>query len=399
MNSKIYLALATLFTQTTNISLLIFSKYIYNEEIFSELIVLLSIVGIISSFAITKIDMILFQKIQRVDDKIVKLTLVVSIFFAVFLVCGYSIAIESIGYPKIELFVFLYIVSLIILEIHNFFNVQLKRYFILFFLRLIIFIFTILMFYWFFLNDREIPVYKLLGYCALVQIIIMVVDLLYICVKFKSQAAYKVYIEEIKKSYQRMLATSFSSGVNFLYLSVPILIAKYLGYVSFIADFGFISRFFTAAITIAKMVFGQIFIARLLEMQIKKDFFEINKCLRNTIFSSVLLYFVMAFPILIIFLFYGHYLDLNNSIIIGVVFLVGLCQVIINPLANIRIVSKQEIFYFGFDVVRLFILTFVMFLPVLVFEIRYGVASVLLYLSYFILVKKSLNLIKKDGVN
>lgn len=390
MTTKIYLALAVIFTQLANIILIVFTKLIYEQKLFAELIFLISVCSLISSFSLTKLEIVLYQKSKNFDKALILISCIFPLFLIIFFFGIYSIIRHYAEYPALHIYLLIYTALLSLIEIQYFFNVQLGRYKQLMLSRMCVLIISLCVCLCIYLLNIKVTPQQILGYFTIISSIFIIVDLYTVYNNKQSINNYNFYFVEIKNSLNRLASTSVSSGINFLYIGVPIFIAQILKQVAFIADFGFISRFFTGAITIARMVFGQVFIAKLLDMQAKAEYKNVKKLFFKTVGSSIFLYCIIAIPNLFIFYFYGNYFNIENNVLVLFVFIVGLCQVLVNPLSNIRFISKEEFFYLGFDSIRLFLFASFMLLSIFTFEIRYVLASSILYIVYFIFLNRSL---------
>ena len=182
-----------------------------------------------------------------------------------------------------------------------------------------------------------------------------------------------------------------STGVNSVYVNLPILAAAATQSAGFVADFGMIMRMFTAPITLIFQVFGRLFLAESIRWSLAKDkaMSALSRLVSKTMARSVVAYACIA-PILlgVLFLFRTE-LDITNLAIAPFLFMAALGQCAINPVSQVRISLNDETAFLFFDFLRLVVLAVGLFVlaSAIAFEIAFGLTALSLYTAYIFFIR------------
>jgi hypothetical protein len=184
---------------------------------------------------------------------------------------------------------------------------------------------------------------------------------------------------------------TLSTGVNSVYVNMPLLAAAATQSAGFVADFGLIMRAFTAPITLIFQVIGRLFLADAMRWSIAdtRPAQTLNRLISKTMLQSVGL-FLFAAPILFaaLYLFRAE-LNFSHLDIAPFLFAAALGQCAINPVSQVRMPLKDEQSFLLFDIVRLLILACGLYIVAtfIPFEMAFGATAVLLYTSYILFIR------------
>jgi hypothetical protein len=183
--------------------------------------------------------------------------------------------------------------------------------------------------------------------------------------------------------FKRSFSLTVSTGVNAVYVNLPLLAAAATQSVSFVGDFGLIMRACTAPTTLISQVIGRMFLADALRWSIQpqRKSSDLLRPMSRTILQCMVLYSLMT-PVLIGALYlYREELSFSHFGIAPFLFLAGLGQCAINPIGQVRMALSDERAFLFFDMTRLTALGVGLYLLVAVipYEMAFGMTSFTLY--------------------
>jgi hypothetical protein len=185
---------------------------------------------------------------------------------------------------------------------------------------------------------------------------------------------------------KRALSLTVSTGVNSIYVNLPVLAASASQSATFVADFGLIMRAFTAPITLIGQVIGRLFLAEALRWSLtpERSAATLKRLISRAMQQSVGTYLVMA-PLLVGMLYLARgKLNISHMDLAAFLFFAAIGQSAVNPVVQVRIALGDERAFLILDAVRLVALAVGLYGLALVvpFEMAFTGTALVLYLSY-----------------
>lgn len=184
----------------------------------------------------------------------------------------------------------------------------------------------------------------------------------------------------------RALSLSVSTGVNSVYVNMPLLAAASTQTASYVADFGLILRAFTAPITFIAQVIGRFFLADAITWSgdPERTPAVLWRMITRAMVQSVGIFVIAAAALVGLLYLFREPLNFTHLGIAPFLFLATLGQCAINPVSQVRIPINDEHMFLLFDSLRLVLLSVGLFAlsQVLPFEVAFGLTAVVLYTGY-----------------
>lgn len=188
------------------------------------------------------------------------------------------------------------------------------------------------------------------------------------------------------RTLRRALSLSVSTGVNSVYINMPLLAAASTQTASYVADFGLILRAFTAPITFIAQVIGRFFLADAINWSgdPERTPAALWRMITRAMAQSVGIFVVVAAALIGLLYLFSEPLNFTHLGIAPFLFLATLGQCAINPVSQVRIPINDEHIFLLFDAMRLVLLSVGLFAlsQVLPFEVAFGLTAVVLYTGY-----------------
>jgi hypothetical protein len=185
---------------------------------------------------------------------------------------------------------------------------------------------------------------------------------------------------------RRALSLSVSTGVNSVYINMPLLAAASTQTASYVADFGLILRAFTAPITFIAQVIGRFFLADAITWSgdPERTPAVLWRMITRAMVQSVGIFVIAAAALVGLLYLFREPLNFTHLGIAPFLFLATLGQCAINPVSQVRIPINDEHTFLLFDSLRLVVLSVGLFAlsQVLPFEVAFGLTAVVLYTGY-----------------
>lgn len=185
---------------------------------------------------------------------------------------------------------------------------------------------------------------------------------------------------------KRSGSLTLSTGVNSLYVNLPLLAAAATQSDSFVTDFGLIRRCFSAPITLSFQTFGRLFLAGAINWSTLpgRTSSALTKMVTRTMAQSTGV-LVVASPFLVGLLYvlrepFGfEHLGITPFLVLAAV-----GQSAVNPVAQVRIALRDEQPFLVFDVFRMAALAIGLYVGarLIPFEVAFGLVSAGLYGVY-----------------
>lgn len=190
---------------------------------------------------------------------------------------------------------------------------------------------------------------------------------------------------------RRALSLAASTGVNSVYINMPLLAAASMQTASYVADFGLILRAFTAPITLIAQVIGRFFLADAIGWSGDPDRTPaaLWRMVTRAMGQSVGVFVVVAGTLIGLLYFFREPLNFAHLGIAPFLFLATLGQCAINPVSQVRIPINDEHKFLMFDSLRLvfLFLGLIVLSRVLPFEVAFGLTAVVLYTGYIVFIR------------
>jgi hypothetical protein len=184
----------------------------------------------------------------------------------------------------------------------------------------------------------------------------------------------------------RALSLSVSTGVNSVYVNMPLLAAASTQTASYVADFGLILRAFTAPITFIAQVIGRFFLADAITWSgdPERTPAVLWRMITRAMVQSVGIFVIAAAALVGLLYLFREPLNFTHLGIAPFLFLATLGQCAINPVSQVRIPINDEHMFLLFDSLRLVLLSVGLFAlsQLLPFEVAFGLTAVVLYTGY-----------------
>ena len=194
-----------------------------------------------------------------------------------------------------------------------------------------------------------------------------------------------------REMIKRSLMLTISTGLNSIYVNLPLLVASATQSTTFVSDFGLIMRMFTAPITLIFQVIGRLFLAEAIRWSINpvRATDALSKLIKQAVLQSVGLYLLVA-PILFGILYiYREPLSLTHIEIAPFLFLAAIGQCAINPVSQVRIALGDERTFLIFDTLRLVLLaaSLILLSRSIPYEFTFATTALTLYTSYIFFIR------------
>jgi hypothetical protein len=382
------LALASALIQVANFLVLLAAKSNATDEQFAFLLTQLAIAGIVGAICSMRLEVLVYQTQKAMTRAALFLPVA-----AAAIVTGLSFGVYGIvsaiwqDAPVMSFVTIPMMMGLGISAVQNFVFVQVQRLNLLLAARLaqtfaLLLLMISLVGNWWSLSGSEILF--MIGMAYLVPAAISL--LLYAKELPAKGTEHPAFFLPDWMMLKRSLSLTVSTGVNAVYVNLPLLAAAATQSPSFVADFGLIMRAFTAPTTLIGQVIGRLFLAEAMRWSIKpnRTAKALTRPISRTIVQSVGLY-ILSTPVLIgLFYLYRDALSFSHLGIAPYLFMAGLCQCAVNPISQVRLALTDERAFLLFDVMRLFALMVGVYgLATLIpFEIAFSMTAVTLYVMY-----------------
>lgn len=391
------LALASALIQLANFVVLLVAKTAIPDADFAFLLTQLALAGIIGAIASMRFEVLVYQAHGRMTYA----AILIPIFASAAVIGATFVAVElinAVGQQSLTLSALSIpmMAGLALSAIQNFAFVQVKRLNALLAARaaqtgaLVLVTLAIAWGAWT-PTGAEILFVAGLGY-AIPSVIWLTLFILQTEPQQDDPSA--LYLPDLK-TFGRAISLTISTGVNSVYVNLPLLVAASTQSASFVADFGLILRAFTAPITLIGQVIGRLFLADALRWSTgtEQSTAALSRMILRAMVQSVGCYLLIS-PILIgLLYFYRDQLNITHIELAGFLFFAALGQCAVNPVSQVRIPLGDERAFLMLDTTRLFALALGLYglMTIVPFELAFTSMAMVLYLSYiaFILLRVS----------
>jgi len=186
--------------------------------------------------------------------------------------------------------------------------------------------------------------------------------------------------------FKRSLSLTVSTGVNSIYVNLPLLVAYGTQSVSFVADFGLMLRAFTAPVTLIGQVIGRLFLADALRWSLlpENSTSALSRLISHAMVQSLGGYLLISPPLIGLLWLYRAELNIVHIELAAYLFVAGLGQSVVNPVSQVRVALKDERTFLIFDTLRLFTLALGLYslAAILPYELAFMVTALCLYAAY-----------------
>ncbi|MEM5469867.1 MAG: hypothetical protein ACSHWZ_18740 [Sulfitobacter sp.] len=382
------LAFASAIVQVTNFLFLLLARIIISDEDFAIVLTQLAIAGIIGAIASLRLEVLMYQAHGCVTrSSILAPILAIAVVIALNYAGFFLAALIWNKSPPLSPIVVPFLLGIALSAVLNFALVQAQRLNLLVAVRsaqcaMLTLLMAFLGTRWWTPSGSELLIAMGLSY--LLPSLVLVVR--FIAQVPTNNSDFPVCTIPDWVMIRRSISLTFSTGVNSIYVNLPLLAAAATQNASFISDFGLIMRAVNAPITLIGQVTGRLFLASAMHWSIAPE--RVSSALSGMVWRAMaqsLGLYLLITPVLIgVFYFYREPLNFTNLGIVPYLFLAGLGQCVINSVAQVRTPLHDERAFLMFDSARLLVLTIGLYgggrmLP---FEIAFGGTSLLLYTSY-----------------
>lgn len=186
--------------------------------------------------------------------------------------------------------------------------------------------------------------------------------------------------------FKRSLSLTISTGINSIYVNLPLLAASTTQSASFVADFGLIMRAVTAPVTLIGQVIGRLFLADALHWSLTpgRSAATLKHMISRAIKQSVGAYLITAPSLVSVLYLARENLNISHMDLAAFLFLAAIGQSAVNPVVQVRIALGDERAFLMLDAARLVVLAVGLYglALVLPFEMAFTGTALVLYLSY-----------------
>lgn len=377
-------AIASAILQGATFLALFAFKKSYSDEAFSSLIVVMAWASVIGSGATFRLEFLFLQRFKEVN----KASLLVTFAFAfglVFLTTA-LLAIAAVAFtfqPPALLYMSVLSLGYGMIEAQAFLSVQLNRSHELVYARLV--------------QAAGIALavfFALLGWdfdTAFITFSLSVTlpGLVWVAFAVSRAPGKAALFFPDRHLLARGLSLSVATTVNTLYVSLAIIVAGQTQTATFVADFGFAQRLLTGPITFLRHFYAHAFLSNVLRLKDEDPSATdaVWQHTRGTALRSMATYMPFAIVVVLACVLKPELVGINNPAIVSWLALVTVLQSGVNAIAGVRVPLKRERTFLALDVVRLGVLAIALVSPVaLGYDVRFAIASSLLYVSYFVFV-------------
>lgn len=382
------LAFASALIQVTSFLVLLLAKTTISNEDFVFLLTQLALAGIIGAIASLRLEVLMYQAHRCMTRAALLAPIVATIVVIAVSYAGFSVAAAVwIKSPVLSPLAMPMLLGLALSTVLNFAFVQVQRLNLLLAVRaaqcaVLSLLMALLVARWWIPTGGEILLAIGLGY-ALPAVVSIARFTIQIPTNYTDFPAVNMPDWAMLR---RSISLTFSTGLNSIYVNLPLLAAASTQSASFVADFGLIMRAFNAPITLIGQVIGRLFLAAAMRWAIApvRVPSALARRISRTMAQSLGLYLLIT-PVLIgVLYFYREQLNFTELGIAPYLFLVGLGQCVINSVSQVRMPLSDERAFLLFDSVRLLGLAIGLYgaARLVPFEIAFAGTSLLLYASY-----------------
>jgi len=392
-NEKLMLVFVAVWVQMANFLLLFIAKDKLSDAEFTIFLVQAAIAGVLNSLATLRIEVIVFQKYNRltlagVYTPFVAALIITGLSYGGALIMQATFGLKNILSPWTSLL----IVGGALAAAQDFIFVQCKRVNLLVVARVFQGVLIIILCVAINTGNLILTGGQVVGLQGLAMIITVLIVLGGFCY---SRRGILVGDAPLLKPDREMLtrasSLSGSAMVNSLFTNLPILGAGAILTVTSAADFGFIMRVISAPVTLIKNVNGKIFLRQSLEWQARSNakISELRKIIRQTMFQGVIIFIVLATLLLAGVCIYEKETIYRNFSVVIYLLIANLLRAAISPISQVRVALKDEIVFGTFDILRVAILAATLFSVGYLFsyEAVFGFASLGLYTTYVVFIE------------
>lgn len=394
---KVKIGIATISVQGANLALLYFAKVLFSDSIFTFYLTQVAFAGIIGAIATMRFELLIYQKLGRMSIAAALMPFAFAVIVTVISI-PLVIALRRLGInlPEISPWALLLLLSIGISTATDFLFVQARQITLLLLSRMcqaigLASIAGMLLFQ-IGLTDPE----TLLLVQGLAMSLPVLIWILFYFAKYLSAECRQpvMLIPEIQL-WQRSFFLTSSTGVNAVYINIPILLSAATQSASFTADLGLILRFLTGPVTFVRQIYGQLFLASALEWSksVGKKTIVLRKMITKVRNKAGISYIILSIPIVLFLIIGRNHSNIQHIEILPWLYITSLSQSLINPISQVRSVLEDEKNFLFFDTFRMLILFLTLYLlpSYLGFEIVFGTISCSLYLAYGLFISKRVN--------
>lgn len=392
-SDRAQLGVASALIQVANFAVLLLAKTSVSDSEFSLILTQLALAGIVGAVASMRLEILVYQDYGRMTFAAILVPTFAVVISTAFCFASYglihvfgfeSLVLSAAGIPMM--------LGLGLSTIQSFLFIQVKQMILLLISRACqaVCLGVLMLALVFGIGDLDgTSILLLIGVCYLVPAVILMAYFLW-TLETSQQDPASVYFPR-RSLLLRSLSLTLSTGINSIYVNLPLLAAAATQTSSFVADFGLILRCFTAPVTFIRQVVGQLFLADAIMWSIKpsRSKKELLKLVSKTMILSVGLYLVASIFLFGVLYFNTEVLKITHLSIAPFLFVAVLGQCAINPISQVRIPLRDERAFLYFDGARLgfFALGLYLLSEWVPYATAFSISALTLYLSYIFFIR------------